>query len=276
MSQHTDTVLGVLLDLVASGFDHVMEARVATTSHDGRAGPRGPKPVGPSRWALPDPRRADGDGVVGVGADLEPATLVEAYRHGVFPWPHDDMPLPWFSPDPRAVIDVGAIHVSRSLARRMRTSGWTTTVDQAFHEVMYGCANDRETGTWITQEMRDAYARLHELGWAHSVEVWDGNELVGGLYGVQLGGLFTGESMFHRSTGASKVALVELCERMQQAGGAWLDVQLETEHLMSMGAQLLPRETYLDILSAQRDRPVHLASDRRPVARLAARRGASG
>jgi leucyl/phenylalanyl-tRNA--protein transferase len=231
-----------------------------------------PAPVGPSRWMLPDPRRADEDGIVGVGADLEPATLVEAYRHGVFPWPHDDMPLPWFSPDPRALIDVHAIHVSRSLARRMRGCGWTTTVDTAFQEVMHGCATDRDTGTWITNSMREAFVRLHALGWAHSVEVWDGDQLVGGLYGVQLGGVFTGESMFHQATDASKVALVELCERMAVAGGAWLDAQIETEHLRSMGAQLLSRRAYLKLLAKHRDAPVLLATDRQPVARLARRR----
>jgi leucyl/phenylalanyl-tRNA--protein transferase len=235
-----------------------------------------PTPVGPSRWSLPDPRKADEDGIVGVGADLEPATLVEAYRHGVFPWPHDDMPLPWFSPDPRALIDVDTIHISRSLARRMRSCGWTTTVDLAFHEVMYGCATDRDTGTWISFDMREAYAKLHALGWAHSVEVWDGDQLVGGLYGVQLGGVFTGESMFHRATDASKVALVDLCARMSAAGGAWLDGQIETGHLLTMGAQLLPRLAYLDLLEEHRDTSVLLATDQQPAARLARRLPTAG
>lgn len=227
-----------------------------------------PDDVGPSRWEIPDPSRADLDGVVGVGADLQPATLVTAYRHGVFPWPHEGMPLPWFSPDPRAVFDVDDIHVSRSLRRRCRRSGWTTTIDAAFDEVVRACGEDRDDGTWITHEMSAAYRRLHEHGWAHSLEVWDGDDLVGGVYGVLVGGVFTGESMFHRATDASKVALVDLCRRLGEAGASWLDAQLPTGHLRSMGAETWPRWVFLRRLASVRDDEVRPVIDALPVARL--------
>ena len=230
---------------------------------------RAPGSVGPSRWEIPDPQRADRDGVVGVGADLHPATLVEAYRRGVFPWPHEGMPMPWFSPDPRAVFWVDRMHVSRSLRRTLRRSGWTSTVDRAFRDVVQACAEDRDDGTWITPEMASAYGRLHDHGWAHSLEVWDGDRLVGGVYGVLVGGLFTGESMFHRASDASKVALVDLCARMAEAGGSWLDAQLPTRHLRSMGAEAWPRELFLQRLASVRDDDVRPLADRLPVARLA-------
>lgn len=230
---------------------------------------RSPDDVGQSRWEIPDPRRADPDGVVGVGADLEPSTLVAAYRMGVFPWPHEGMPLPWFSPDPRAVFWVSDVHVSRSLRRTLRRTGWTTTVDAAFDEVLRGCGEARDDGTWITGEMADAYRRLHAHGWAHSLEVWDGDVLVGGIYGVLTGGMFTGESMFHRTSDASKVALVDLCRRLHEAGASWLDAQLPTPHLLSMGAEPWPRTVFLERLTAVRGRDVRPVTDRLPVARLA-------
>lgn len=231
---------------------------------------RPPQPVGPSRWEIPDPHRADRDGVVGVGADLQPATLVEAYRHGVFPWPHEGMPLPWFSPDPRAVIWVGRPHVSRSLRRTLRRCGWTSTMDVAFRDVVVACGEDRDDGTWITPEMATAFGRLHDHGWAHSLEVWDGERLVGGVYGVLLGGVFTGESMFHRVRDASKVALVDLCARLEAAGASWLDGQLPTRHLSSMGAERWPRAQFLRRLASVRDEPVRPVTDRLEVARLVA------
>lgn len=231
---------------------------------------RAPQPVPPPSWLFPHPSEADEDGVVGIGADLSPETLVHAYRSGIFPWPHPGMPLPWFSPDPRGIIEPGAVHISRSLRRRMRGSGWATTVDAAFSAVMMACAQRREDeGTWITREMHAAYTRLHELGWAHSVEVWEGELLVGGLYGVQAGGCFTGESMFHRASDASKVALVDLAQRLSEAGGTMVDVQLVTDHLASLGAVAVPRPTYLDRLHTTRDDRVRLRTERRPVRRLA-------
>jgi leucyl/phenylalanyl-tRNA---protein transferase len=228
-----------------------------------------PHPVPPSSWLLPDPHEADVDGVVGVGADLSPSTLVDAYRRGIFPWPHPGVPLPWFSPDPRGVIHLDSLHVSRSLRRTLRQSGWTTTVDVAFDEVMDGCAErPGEVGTWISPAMARAYERLHELGWAHSLEVWEGDDLVGGVYGVQVGGVFTGESMFHRATDASKVALADLCARFRAAGGRVLDVQLTTPHLRSLGAVDVPRETFVRLLTTARDLDVRLATRRRTVDRL--------
>ena len=234
---------------------------------------------GPSRWQFPDPATAGEDGLVGIGADLAPATLVDAYRRGIFPWPHPGAPLPWFSPDPRGVIPLDGLVVSRSLRARLRRSGWETTVDRAFAAVLAGCA-DRprgagerkwsppEGGTWITPPMRAAYRRLHDLGHAHSLEVWDGAELVGGLYGVGVGGVFTGESMFHLATDASKAALVDLVARLAEAGGCLIDVQMVTPHLASLGARDLPRAEFLAVLAEVRDQPVRLGSDRLPVARL--------
>lgn len=228
-----------------------------------------PHDPGPMRWALPPARSADANDVVGVGADLEPATMVAAYRDGIFPWPHDDLPLPWFSPDPRAVIVCGGVHVSRSLRRTLRRSGWTTTVDLASTRVIQGCRDRPGEGTWITDEMAAAYDRLLDLGWAHTVEVWNGEDLVGGIHGLLVGGVFTGESMFHRASDASKVALLDLVTRLGDAGGVLLDAQLMTPHLESMGARPWPRDRFLSILAAVRDDDVRLVTDERPVDRLA-------
>lgn len=229
-----------------------------------------PQPVGPSIWRLREPAEAGELGVVGFGADLAPTTLVDAYRRGIFPWPHPGLPLPWFSPDPRAILSFDGVRVSRSLRQRLRRCGWETTVDAAFESVIAACA-DRPggQGTWIGDDMRVAFGRLFRLGWAHSLEVWDGDELVGGLYGVTIGGCFTGESMFHRAADASKVALVDLLDRWREAGGAFVDVQLPTPHLMRMGAVEVPRHEFLARLSGVRDAVVVMPADRRPVSRLA-------
>lgn len=232
---------------------------------------RQPQRLPPPSWLFPDPETADEDGVVGVGADLAPRTLAYAYRAGVFPWPHPSMPLPWFSPDPRGVLTVDSLHVSRSLRRTLRRSGWWTTVDVAFPAVVAACAeqrSDADEGTWITPGMERAYTRLHVLGWAHSVEVWDDHALVGGVYGVQIGGCFTGESMFHRESDASKVALVDLAHRFAEVGGRMIDVQLTTPHLRGMGARDVPRSRFLRDLKAVRDLDVRLPIDERPVSRL--------
>ena len=243
---------------------------------DGRA--RRPRPPGPSRWRFTEPADSDPEGFVGFGADLEPATLVHAYRQGVFPWPHPGAPLPWFCPDPRGVLVPGELRVARSLRQRLRRSGWETTVDRAFAAVIAACAAARgpnRDGTWITSSMRAAYQAIHELGWAHSVEVWDGGELVGGLYGVQVGGVFTGESMFHRASDASKVALADLASRFAAAGGTLIDAQFTTEHLVTLGAREIRRAAFLDLLASVRDDDVVLPTDRRPVARLAEPSGVS-
>jgi leucyl/phenylalanyl-tRNA--protein transferase len=228
--------------------------------------------VGRSPWRLPDPSTADGEagGVVGFGADLRPATLVDAYRRGIFPWPHPGVAVPWFSPDPRAVLPVDGMRISRSLRQRLRRCGWETTVDADFESVIVACAErPRGEGTWIDRDMRQAYTRLWRLGWAHSVEVWAGDDLVGGLYGVAVGGCFTGESMFHRVTDASKVALADFLARWREAGGAFVDVQLPTEHLTRLGAIEIAREEYLSRLEAVRDVHVAVVLDRLPVSRLA-------
>src|SRR3954471_16178133 len=165
-----------------------------------------------------DPDQADDDGLVYIGGDLEPDTLLSAYAQGVFPtrfYPLTEIdPMHWWSPDPRAVIPVGGLHVSHRLARTVRSGKFQTTVNRAFADVMRGCAEDRAEGTWITPDMVTAYERLHALGHAHSVEAWLNGELVGGTYGVALGGLFAAESMFHTATDASKVALAALMERL--------------------------------------------------------------
>jgi leucyl/phenylalanyl-tRNA--protein transferase len=228
-----------------------------------------PRPVAPCRWEL-DPTRADEDGVVGVGADLDVSTLVAAYHRGIFPWPHVGMPLLWFCPDPRAVLPPERFRVSRSLRRTLRTCGWTTTVDRDPGAVIAACA-ERDEGTWITGEMRDAYLELSALGWVRSLEVWEGEELVGGVYGVQVGAVLTGESMFHRRSDASKVALLDLARRFAEAGGRLVDVQLPTEHLRSLGAVEVPREEFLRFLASAAGRPCHMVADSLPVSRLAAR-----
>lgn len=243
--------------------------RATRPTSDGRTRP--PRPVPPSAWILPDPASADSAGVVGVGADLSAGTLVEAYREGIFPWPHVGVPLPWFSPDPRGVLEPAGVRISRSLRQRLRRSGWTTTIDTAFGDVIDACARDRgdDEGTWITPAMNRAYRRLHELGWAHSVEVWADGSLVGGLYGVQVGGVFTGESMFHRVPDASKVALVDLVDRFDEAGGAFVDVQVVTSHLDSLGAVDIPRATFIQMLHGVRDDDVRMVTAQRAVSRLA-------
>ncbi len=241
---------------------------------EARAAP--PQPVGRTPWRIPDPATGDPDagGVVGFGADLKPATLVDAYRRGIFPWPHPGVALPWFSPDPRAVLELDGLLVSRSLRQRLRRCGWTTTVDGAFDDVVDACAvRPRGEGTWIGHGMRQAYSRLGRMGWAHSIEVWDGDVLAGGLYGVAVGGCFTGESMFHRATDASKVALADLVARWAEAGGAFIDVQLPTDHLTTLGAVEVARPDFLDRLGAVRDTHVPVVLDRLPVARLASHGG---
>ena len=196
----------------------------------------------PSRFSLPDPRTADGD-VVAVGGDLASGTILQAYRRGMFPMNLPDGHLGWWSPIDRAVIPLDGLDVSRSL--RQSTRRYMISVDEDFAAVIRGCAaSDRPDG-WITDEFVSAYEELHHLGWAHSIEVWDSNrDLVGGLYGVSIGGLFAGESMFHLARDASKVALVHLMVIMNH-GGVLLDVQWMTPHLESLGAVVIGRDEYL-------------------------------
>ncbi len=193
---------------------------------------------------FPNPEFADEHGLVAIGGDLRPQRLLEAYRQGIFPWYGEEYPILWWSPDPRAIFELGGMHVSRRLRRTMRSSKFGVTINQAFADVMRGCA-EREEGTWITPDMFTAYCRLHQLGYAHSVEVWHQGELAGGVYGVALGGFFAGESMFHRVTDASKVALASLLDRLRERGYQLFDIQQLTEHTKSLGASEIPRHEYL-------------------------------
>ena len=197
-----------------------------------------------------DPERADADGLVGVGGDLRPSRLLTAYRNGIFPFFDETTPVLWWSPDPRAIIELDGLHVSRSLARTLRTGGFTATVNRAFGEVIRGCADRPGRGVWITPEMIDAYTELHRLGWAHSVEVWRDGELGGGVYGVAVGSLFAGESMFTRIRDGSKVALVHLVLRLKERGFRLFDVQYLNEHTAGLGAVEIPRSEYLARLRA--------------------------
>lgn len=218
-----------------------------------------PAPPPPCRYRFPDPTGADAEGLVAHGGDLEPSTLLAAYRMGIFPWPYDTEELLWWSPDPRAVLPLDGLHVSRSLARTLRQGRFRVTLNAAFDAVIDGCAARDET--WITPAIREAYVRLHELGWAHSVEVWgpDG-ALAGGLYGVAVGGLFAAESMFHRARDASKVALVALVQHARRVGTTLLDIQVPSPHLATLGARTIPRHDYLAVLPAALARPVRFAA----------------
>ena len=205
----------------------------------------------PSSWLFPDPEDSGADDVVAIGADLEPGTLLAAYRAGLFPMPAEGVDaMVWWSPDPRGVLPLDDLRVSRSLRRSC--ARFEIRIDSAFPEVIDACADPRRPQGWISSDIRSAYLRLHELGWAHSVEAWaEDGTLAGGLYGVGIGGLFAGESMFHRRTDASKVALVALVALMRDghAGARLLDVQWRTDHLASLGVVEIPRRRYLRALS---------------------------
>lgn len=205
----------------------------------------------PSAWNLAGAPLRVGEEVVAVGGDLEPGTILEGYRHGLFPMGlgrQGGRPLGWWCPVRRGVLLPGDFHVSRSLRRSHHR--FEVTLDSAFSQVVAGCADPTRVGRWITREVAEGYARLHELGWAHSVEVWSEGELVGGLYGVAVGGLFAGESMFHQVTDASKFALWTLSEVCfaDGAAGRLIDVQWQTPHLATLGVREISRENYLERL----------------------------
>jgi len=190
-------------------------------------------------------------GIVCLGGDFAPGTLLAAYRQGIFPWPVSQQLVPWCSPDPRALLMLDRPpHFSRSLRRAMRTLPFRVTIDQAFGQVIESCG-DRSEGTWITPELTAGFTELHRLGWAHSLEVWNihTGELVGGIYGMALGAMFAGESMFHRETDASKVAFATLADRLHEAGFQMLDAQQMTKHLASLGCRPVERERFLDMLA---------------------------
>jgi leucyl/phenylalanyl-tRNA---protein transferase len=192
------------------------------------------------------------DGLLAAGGDLSPPRLLAAYRRGIFPWYSRGQPILWWCPDPRAVLFPTELKVSRSLAKTLRNRGFVTRVDTAFREVIRACGSTelRPGGTWLSSEMRAAYQRLHKLGCAHSVETWRDDKLVGGLYGVALGGVFFGESMFSTERDASKVALKRLCDELIARRFHMIDCQMATPHLLSLGAQLIPRAHFIDTLGA--------------------------
>lgn len=205
---------------------------------------------------FPPAESADEFGLLAVGGDLRPATLLLAYRQGIFPWFDEGWPVHWWSPDPRGIFELDSFHVSRRLARTLRSGRFRVTFDRDFESVMSACGERRE-GTWITASMLKAYVELHRLGHAHSVEVWRDDRLVGGVYGVAINGLFAAESMFYRERDASKVALAHLVERLRRQRYALFDIQMVTEHTGSLGAIEISRQEYLRRLAGAVGLPVH-------------------
>lgn len=216
---------------------------------------RADAPFPPAETALREP-----DGLLAVGGDLTPVRLLNAYAGGVFPWFSDGQPLLWWSPDPRMVFRTDGVHLSSRFRRSLRARPWVVRADTCFAEVIAACATSvrpGQDGTWITDAMREAYVALHRMGHAHSVEVFEGERLVGGIYGVAIGRMFFGESMFSAASGGSKVALAALAHRLAQWGWPLIDAQVENDHLLSMGAEHWPRERFLALVREQvrRDAP---------------------
>jgi leucyl/phenylalanyl-tRNA--protein transferase len=226
-------------------------------------------PHGPVN-AFPHPRLAlaEPNGLLAVGGDLSAERIIAAYQQGIFPWYSEGQPILWWSPDPRMVLFSEQLHISRSLRKRLRRKSYQITLDQDFLGIIQACASPRQTseGTWITSEMKIAYLRLHQMGIAHSVEAWKDNELVGGLYGLSIGRIFFGESMFSQYPGASKVAFVYLCRQLQRWGFPLIDCQTQSEHLQRLGAQTISRGEFLNWLqklcnSSVNNRLWHLDED---------------
>jgi len=220
--------------------------------------PDASSPQFPPAWS------ANADGLLAVGGQLTSDWLLAAYRQGIFPWPiveGDTEILAWYSPEPRAILELDSFHVSRRLRRRLRSGEFQVTFDADFEAVVAGCAEPRDTepDTWITPSLAAAYQNLHELGHAHSVEVWQQAELVGGVYGIAIGGFFSGESMFHRRRDASKVGLAFLVHRLQHRGFTLFDVQQSSQHLQSLGATEIPRREFLGRLRKSVELPVSFA-----------------
>jgi len=210
------------------------------------------------RMAFPPPELADESGLLAVGGDLTPERLLLAYSLGIFPWYGERLPILWHSPDPRMVLEAEKLLLSRSLRKELRRGRYQVRLDTAFEEVIRGCAETPrpgQDGTWLTDEMVEAYLRLHRLGYAHSAEAWRGDELAGGLYGVSLGGAFFGESMFARATDASKVAFAVLVEQLRRWDIHLIDCQVHTEHMARFGAELWPRPRFLQLLARVLERP---------------------
>jgi leucyl/phenylalanyl-tRNA---protein transferase len=233
--------------------------------------PDDPRPFPDVRRALREP-----NGLLAVGADLSPRRLTSAYRKGIFPWFSEGEPILWWSPDPRTLLDPARLHMGRSLRKRLRQQRLAVSMDRDFGGVIRACAAPRAPGlgTWIMPEMIRAYERLHRLGIAHSIEVWAGTELAGGLYGVAIGRAFFGESMFSRTADASKVALVHLCRQLTDWAFGLIDCQMRTEHLAGLGAVEVPRAIFVDLLDRYCELPgmngswndgqLHFPADRLP------------
>jgi leucyl/phenylalanyl-tRNA--protein transferase len=199
-------------------------------------------------FVFPPPEYADPSGLLAVGGDLSSERLLEAYRVGIFPWYSEEQPILWWSPDPRFILNLDEFRISQSLRKTLKRKIFQISFDRAFEEVIQACASVArrgQKGTWITEEMQDAYVRLHGLGYAHSVETWFGGQLVGGLYGVSLGRAFFGESMFHSRADASKVALAALVQQLKEWEFHFIDAQMTTEHLARLGAREAPRRVFL-------------------------------
>lgn len=204
------------------------------------------------RIIFPDPELAEDDGLLAVGGDLSSSRLMLAYQHGIFPWYSDDSPILWYSPHERFVLFPAELRISKSMRQVLNAGRYRVTMDQSFAKVIEACSavpREGQDGTWITADMKAAYIELHRLGYAHSVEVWSDNELVGGLYGVAIGRVFCGESMFSKQSNASKTALIWLCKT---GNYDLIDCQVYTEHLESMGAKMIPRQEYNAILKTNR------------------------
>lgn len=201
----------------------------------------------PAERALADP-----DGLLAIGGDLDPARILNAYRRGIFPWYGEGQPILWWSPDPRCVIYPRHFRLHRSLAKTLRNRGFHMTCDHAFADVIHACAAPRGgvRDTWITRDVNQAYQRLHEMGYAHSIECWHDDRLVGGLYGLAIGRVFFGESMFSRVSDASKAALAWLCAQLAGAGFGLIDCQIDSAHLRRLGAELIPRQDFIASLDA--------------------------
>ncbi len=198
--------------------------------------------------SFPDPRMTLDEGILDISDDLRVERLLEAYSFGIFPWPHEDLPTLWYCPVERGVLDFASFKIPHSLQKFMRKCTWTVTMNQAFDRVLDECAaapRPEQKGTWITEKLIDAYRDFHRAGYAHSVEVWDGEDLVGGLYGVYVGGVFCGESMFFHKSNASKFALVKLIEFLRGKGFSWMDIQMVTPLMEMLGGKYISREQFL-------------------------------
>jgi leucyl/phenylalanyl-tRNA--protein transferase len=209
------------------------------------------RPFPPPHKALAEP-----NGLLAIGADLSPQRLISAYQSGIFPWFSDDQPVLWWSPDPRIGLALKSHHISKSMRKLIRKTQLTVSLNMAFEQVIQLCSATRANETWINQDMIAAYSKLHKLGHAHSVEVWQGQHLVGGLYGVAVGQVFCGESMFHLVSNASKLAFHLFCLHFKNCGGVYIDGQVENPHLLSLGMQPLPRQEFLALLQQAKDAPV--------------------